>query len=700
MDFKKIKLDQILGSDNLANAMPDAQLTHILNEVRAGYDYDVNSRVEWLKRQEDSMRLALQVVEEKNSPWPGAANVKYPLLTTATMQFGARAYPGLIPGSEIVRGKVNGFDSTGQKAKSAQRVGKHMSYQMLEEMDGWEDGMDRLCVSIPIVGSMFKKTYWSPSKEKNVSELIYPKNLVVNYWTVELASSPRITHIIDLDDNEIHERKKTGVFRDIDYVKEKVPETDESKEDQGLYSPDDETYPHQFKEQHTWLDLDGDGYKEPYIVTFGDGEIARIVACFTEEGLNLNDKGEVIRINRIEYFTKYGFVPSPDGGFYDIGFGILLGPINKSINTTLNQLHDAGTMATRAGGFLGRGAKIKGGKNAFKPFEWINLQSTGDDIRKNIYPLPVREPSPTLFSLLGLLIEAGKELSSTVPMMMGQNPGQNQAATTSMAVVEQGLKVYSSIFKRLHRSLKSEVKKLKALNAVYLQPEGYFQVLDPKEEPMLDPNGQPVMDEQGQPMKEINVAERIFQEDYSDDNTDVTLYSDPNIISDTQRMIKAQQIAELMQQGSIPNRDAGTRIILEAMDLPNVDELLTAQEPPPDPEMELKKAELEFKERFEAEKLLVAKERLELDRMIAEDKAELNDTVAMLNIAKTESEEAGIQIKAYETELKELKIHAESEKREAKEDERTTRMVEGLTKKKTVSVNRNDNGDITGADVD
>lgn len=699
MDFPKISLTKILESDNLAIGMKDEQLTDIYASVKSGYDDDVNSRTEWLMRQEDAMKLALQVVEEKNSPWPNASNVKYPLLTTATMQFGARAYPGLIPGSSIVRGKVNGFDPTGQKAKSAQRIGKHMSYQLLEEMDGWEDGMDRLCISIPITGSMFKKTYWSPSKDKNISELIYPKNLVVNYWTVDLESSPRITHIIYLDDNDVHERKKTGIFRDIDYVKEIVPETDMSKNDQGFYKPDDDTHPHQFKEQHTWLDLDNDGYKEPYIVTFGDGEIARIVACFTEQGVKTNEAGDVIRIERIKYFTKYGFVPSPDGGFYDIGFGILLGPINKSINTTLNQLHDAGTMATRAGGFLGRGAKIKGGKNAFKPFEWINLQSTGDDIRKNIFPLPVREPSPVLFSLLGLLIEAGKELSSTVPMLMGQNPGQNQAATTSMAVVEQGLKVYSSIFKRLHRSLKSEVKKLKKLNSVYLQPEGYFQVLDPKEEPMLDENGQPVMGEDGQPMKETNVADKIFLEDYSDDVTDVTLYSDPNIVSETQRLIKAQHIAELMQQGSIPNREAGTRIILEAMDLPNVDELLTPQEPIPDPELEFKQAEFESKERMEAEKLLLAQERLQLDREIAEDKSYLNETVALLNIAKTEAEETGIQISAYEAELKELKIHSESEKRQAKEDERTTKMVEGMTRKKSVSINRDDNGDITGAEI-
>ncbi|MDY6959496.1 MAG: hypothetical protein SVK08_10100, partial [Halobacteriota archaeon] len=379
------------------------------------------------------------------------------------------------------------------------------------------------------------------------------------------------------------------------------------------------------------LDLDEDGYKEPYIVTFGDGEVARIVACFDEEGVIANGKG-IVRIDRIEYFTKYGFVPSPDGSFYDIGFGLLLGPINKSINTTLNQLHDAGTMATRAGGFLGRGAKIKGGKHAFKPFEWQNLQSTGDDIRKNIFPLPVREPSPVLFSLLGLLIEAGKELSSTVPMMMGQNPGQNQAATTSMAVIEQGLKVFSAIFKRLHRSLKSEAKKLKRLNRIYLPLEAYFQVLDP----YIDQN-----------TGVAGGAEKIWREDYSDDETDVQLYSDPNIISELQRTIKAQQIEQLMQGGHIPNPAAGSKLILEAMDLPNIEELMTPPEPQPNPEFELERMKVESEAQYKMGKL--RGELAVMDAQVIQLEAK-----AMLDIAKAEAAEDGTQIEIYKTQLAEL----------------------------------------------
>jgi len=632
-----LKLEDILSSDNVANLLSEKKISEIFGDCDDGYKQDILSRSEWSQRQDKYMELALQVVESKNTPWPNAANTKYPLLTTATMQFGARSYPGLITGPQIIKGRVSGFDPTGQKAISAERIGKHMSYQLIEEMDDWEEEMDKLCVSIPITGCMFKKTYFSPSKEMNVSELVYPKHLVVNYWTKNLKSSPRITHEIYLSENDIYERVNSGVFTDQDYVKEYVKGDEVQNNVHGIQEPSNsDSTPHLFKEQHTWLDLDEDGYKEPYIVTFGDGEVARIVACFDEEGIKRNGK-KLIRIDRIEYFTKYGFVPSPDGSFYDIGFGVLLGPINLSINTTLNQLHDAGTMATRAGGFIGRGAKIKGGNHGFKPFEWQILQSTGDDIRKNIFPLPVREPSPVLFSLLGLLIEAGKELSSTVPMMMGQNPGQNQAATTSMAVVEQGLKVYSSIFKRLHRSLKEEAKKLKRLNRIYLPLEAYFQVLDPKVDPETGVAGS---------------AEKIWREDYKDDNTDVQLYSDPNIVSELQRTVKGQQIGELMQQGAIPNREAGTRIILESMDLPNVDELLTPPEQPPNPEFELEKMKVEAEAQYKMGKL--QGELAVMDAQVIGLQAK-----AMLDVAKAEAEENGTQIDIYRTQLDELKNRRE-----------------------------------------
>ena len=509
-----------------------------------------------------------------------------------------------------------------------------MSYQLIEEMDNWEEDMDKLSVSIPIIGMMFKKTYFSPSKQTNISELVYPEKLVVNYWAKSLDSAPRLTHILDLSDNDIYERVASGLFLDLDYIKQHVEEKKTTNEVHGLSAPPQgETSPHLSLEQHCWLDLDDDGYKEPYIVTWVDGKVARIIARFDED--TVFTAGEkVVCIKPIQYFTKYGFIPNPDGSFYDIGFGLLLGPINETINTTINQLLDAGTMSVRSAGFLGRGARIKGGLKSFNPFEWKNVNATGDDLRKAIVPLPIREPSTVLFSLLGSMIEAGKELSNTVPMLMGQNPGQNQTATTSMAVIEQGLKVFSSIFKRMHRSLKQELKLLKRLNRLYLPMEAYFTVLD----------------------KQVEGREQIFQRDYSDDTTDVQPYSDPNIVSELQVMVKAQQVSEMMAQGILPNPQAGAKIVLEAMDLPNIDELMTPPEPQPDPEIEMKKAEFEHKVQMETQRLMLEKQRLALDMDKFEVEQDEMKTQAILNLAKAEAADDKNDIEQYKAEIKELDI--------------------------------------------
>lgn len=626
MSFEWIK--KAFASDNIAELLDQDDLDELGSAVEDGYKADLQSRTEWENRQDGYMELALQVTQQKSTPWDNAANVKYPLLTTATMAFGARAYPGLIPGPNVVKGRVTGFDTDGKKAKSAERVGKHMSYQLIEDMDGWEEDMDRLTICIPIVGCMFKKTYFSPSRGKNVSEMVFPKNLVVNYWATNLETAPRVTHEIHLSDNEIHERIASGIFIDQDYTKVKVREERVQDDAHGLTAPpEDESTPNLFLEQHLWWDLDNDGYKEPYIVTTCDGKVARIMAGYDLDSVIVNEN-EVVKINRINYFTKYGFVPSPDGSFYDVGFGLLLGPINNTINTLINQLLDAGTMATRAGGFLGRGAKLKGGKHAFKPFEWQQIQSSGDDLRKNIVPLPVREPSTVLFSLLGMMIESGKELSSTVPMMMGQNPGQNQPAATSMAVIEQGSKVYSAIFKRLHRALHEELKKLKRLNKENLPKESYFAILDVKE------------GEDGQ--------SQIFQQDYNDDVTDIQPYSDPNVVSQTQIMLKAQQVNEMMAQGLIPNQQEGARIVLESLDLPNIDKLLEIPPPQPNPEFELEKLKVETEAQHKMGDL-------EIKAQLADAQVIVMETQAMLNLAKSQAENDGIQIKAYEAEVKEFK---------------------------------------------
>lgn len=640
-------LEKVVDMDNIASLLTSEQLTKIASQVDEGYKEDKESRKEWEQRQAEYMKLALQVMEVKNTPWANAANVKYPLLTTATMQFGARAYPGLIGSANVAKGKVTGFDPDGSKAASAQRIGLHMSYQLLDEMVEWEDDMDQLCLSLPIVGCMFKKSYFSPAKNRNVSELIYPQNLVVNYWTKHLSDAPRLTHEIRLQDNDIVERVNSGLFIDQEYTKEEPEESETTNEIHGITAPpSSDSTPHQFLEQHLWLDLDEDGYKEPYIVTICSGLVARIVAAFELEKVKVRGD-KVVSIERTEYFTKYGFVPNPDGSFYDIGFGLLLGPINATINTTINQLLDAGTMSNRSAGFLGRGARLKGGEHSFNPFEWKQVMSTGDDLRKSIVPLPVREPSGVLFNLLGLMIDSGKELSNTVPMLLGQNPGQNQPATTSMAVIDQGLKVYSSILKRLHRSLKNELRKLKRLNGLYLPDKAYFQILDPQLSEGQDPS-------------------EIFRADYQDDVTAVIPYSDPAIVSEVQKMIKAQQISEMMQQGLIPNKEAAAKIILEAMDLPNVDELLQAPPPQPDPEIELKKAEAAHNQQLDMMRMDLETKRhmLEVKRLqISEIK---DKTVGVLNLSKAEAQEFGTQNDEYKTDLEQME---RSQDREIKNKE-------------------------------
>ena len=179
-----------------------------------------------------------------------------------------------------------------------------------------------------------------------------------------------------------------------------------------------------------------------------------------------NDTSKVQSITPEQYFTKYPFIPSPDGGFYDLGFGILLGPLNESINTIINQLVDAGTMANTAGGFFSRSVKLRGGNTAFNPLEWKHVDSTGDDLRKGIVPLPVREPSQVLFTLMQLLINYGERIGGAVDILTGQNPGQNTPAETTRTMAEQGMKIFNGIYKRTYRSLKLEFRKIYRLNQI------------------------------------------------------------------------------------------------------------------------------------------------------------------------------------------------------------------------------------------
>ena len=633
MDIKKILL-----ADNLADDLKNDRLKEIGAQVVRDYESDKESRAEWERQYEEANKLALQVAEGKSTPWENASNVKFPLVTVAALQFNARAYPFIVNNGEIVRPKIVGNDPDGQKAAMARRKAEHMNWQLMWQDEDWEEGVDRMTMVLPICGTSFKKTYYCQDRIK--SEMLLPDALVIDYWSQQFEGA-RKTHRLYLTERKIKERVLEGIWKDVGelpYADLEADTLEEGRRERAGKSqpPDsrDPSKPRLVLEQCTFLDLDKDGYAEPYVVTVDHAsrKVFRIVPNFSEvvrqndkkiaqlydeiqmlamraqqlmasvqseeqafaaeqEGNaieaqmldlkaqieELEAKNPVMRIEADEMYTSYQFLPNPDGSkIYGLGFGALLGPISHSVDTLINQLIDSGTLQNSSSGFIGRGAKIRGGELKFKPFEWKVVQTAGNDLRNAIVPLPANSPSPVLFNLLGLLIEYAERVSSVKDMMVGETPGQNTPATTSMAALEQGLKVFTGIFRRIYRALRTELRHLHSLNYQYLDEREYFEVLDG--------------------------PRQVLQQDYASDGKDIVPAADPNMVTSAERMMKAQFLAE--RSAMVPGYNTARieRMLLEAMGVPDVDAVFPVDEegtpliqPPPDMEMEIKKGDLERK---------------------------------------------------------------------------------------------------------
>jgi len=570
-------LIKAINSPNLAFELDDRILQAIGAKVCDEFDMDCQSRKDegWDEIFENSMELAMQVKKAKTYPWQDAANIKYPLLTTASIQFAARAYPAIVDGWNVVKGKVLGQPSD-EKRQRADRMAAHMSYQLLEEMEGWEEDTDRLLHMLPITGCVFRKTYFDPQKGTNCSELVSPDKGVANYWTRDMETCPRFTHVCTYYRNECEEKFRAEVWKRIEM---------------GASASDDEYAPEEYLEQHRLWDIDDDGYPEPYIVTVHkeSQQVVRIVARFDEEGIVMRN-GEVERIEPVRYFTKYSFMPSPDGSFYDIGFGSLLNSLSETINSTINMLMDAGHLANIQGGFLGAGISLRSGNMPIKPGEWRRVQSTGQSLRDSIVPLPVKEPSAVLFNLLGMLIESAKDITATKDVLTGDSTPQNQPVGTTLALIEQGLKVYSAIYKRIHRAFRQELAKLRRLNKLYLDPQAYFTFQD--------------------------VEGVVSQEDYASEDADVIPVSDPTIVMDSQRLGRAQYLIQFLGN-PLMDQKAIIEYALEAGSIPDTESFFV-KEQGPSPEVMIKGKELELKEKDLAVKgrgIQINQYKAETDRM-------------------------------------------------------------------------------------
>jgi chaperonin GroES len=606
-------LDYALQETNLAKKLrkrkaEDKQtplLESIGMELLHGIEEDIRSREPWMKQNRQAINLAMLVRETKTYPWPTASNVKFPLVATAAMQFSARAYPALVPSDgKLVKTRLSQANADGQLWDAAGRISNHMSYQILERMPSWEEDMDKLLMTMAISGICFKKTYHDGFLGVHRSNLIYPEDLIVNYYAKDLESAYRKTEILRYTDNEVQEKiRNDEEFLDVDLSAPEVDQAEEQSPVTGNTPPDvDGSTPHIFYQCHTWYDLDGDGYEEPYIITIHkqSGEVVRVVARWCSDGYHVDDKGKVVRIEPLEYFTAFPFVPNPDSSIYALGFGMLLGPLNESVNTLINQLVDAGTLNNLQSGFIGKGLRLKMGETTLRPGEWKVVNATGDDLSKQIFPMPSKEPSNVLFQLMNMLIQSGNQLASIAEIMVGKMPGQNTPASTTQETVQQSMAVFTAIYKRVYRSLAQEFKKIFRLNRIC-----------------------PECLEEESKLSGIELAES----DYALPEWLFIPGADPVGDSVTVRMAKYQQVGNLISLGTI-NVQEYTNRMLRSLEIPNPEQL---QQPPPQQPPDPKVQTEQLKQQ-------TMQQKAQIDGAASQQKIESAERMAQIEMAMKEVE--------------------------------------------------------------
>ena len=553
---------EVAFDSNLAEVMEEGDLGQISNDLIGSIDDDFSSRQDW----EDTYKRGLDYLgmqnEERVEPFEGSSGVVHPLLAESVTQFQAQAYREMLPATGPVRTQVVGGQSE-QLTKQAERVKDYMNYMITYEMEEYDPEMDQMLFYLPIVGSTFKKVYFDPLKGRAVSQFVHAEDLVVPYGATDLPTCPRITHVIKMDSNEVRKLQLAGFYRDVDLPDngssgEEMSEVQETiNEIQGVH-PSNSSVELTLYEVHTDLDLKGfedmgsdgapSGLKLPYIVTIVEdtGEVLSIRRNYEETDTMMRRK---------DYFVHYKFLPGL--GFYGLGLTHMIGGLAQASTSILRQLIDAGTLSNLPAGFKARGARIREEDNPLQPGEFRDIDVAGSDIRSSLMPLPFKEPSGTLYNLLGTLVDAGRRFAAMADMKIAEMGGETPVGTT-MAIMERGTKVMSAIHKRMHYSQKIEFKLLSKVFSETIQMYPY--------------------------MPSTEFGPEIFAQDF-DARVDVLPVSDPNIFSMAQRIALAQTQLQLVQ--SNPQIHGGPqglyqayRKMYEALGVNNIDSILP---PPPQP---------------------------------------------------------------------------------------------------------------------
>ena len=684
----KLQLETLLNSPNIATLLSKDYLDALGKNIVIDVMRDRGTRAEWEQRHAEAIKLALQVKEVKDFPWTNCSNVKFPSLTIAVLQFLARISI-MTKGRNLAKVEHIGGDRTGEKALRAKRISRHISLQLTEEDSNWRDSDEQMKFSACLVGSAFKRTTPNLVKGKTISEHVPAMNLIMDYKTKDLDTAWRVTELVPMTENDIQSEVRRGLYLPMDSEAMAVIPSEEyllqqtQAQAEGIYPKSGDTSDtYEILHHYCWLDLDGDGYKEPYIVhvRHDTGQVLRVVVRFDdtpemvqrkndlaihqlevnldklktgaqsqevlqaqsrlerqiEKLRNAPDNG-IVSIQPMRYFTRFLFLPSPDGGIYGLGLGALLGPLNAAIDTLFNQLIDAGTMSNTAGGFLGRGAKLKAGKLSFDPFEWKPVDVGGSGLRDNIFPLPVREPSPVLFQLLSLMILYSEKLSGATDIMTGVSPGQNTPAETSRVTVEQGMMLFSGIYNRMYRGFQEELRKIYHINQMFFRFYPSYERLTSGPEALLMPD------------------------DYTAGQYYVFPAASPEEVSKSQRREKAGMVLQLSERMSGFDEFLVVRDLLEALDVENAEQIYPDPKGPhaipPKPNPKLMEIQLQAQRHQDTMKLEYM--RLQGDLRLEEAKIAELEAKAAMEMAKADGERVGKEIALLDVQIGAAKTHKE-----------------------------------------
>jgi hypothetical protein len=536
---------------NLAEYMSEAELAELSGDLIGEFEEDISSRKDWIQTYVDGLQLLGMKIEERMEPWPGACGVYHPLLSETLVKFQAETIMAIFPAAGPVKTQIIGKETPEKKA-AAERVQDDMNYQLTDVMQEYRPETERMLWGLGLSGNAFKKVYFDPNLDRQVSMFVPAEDLVVPYGAASLAQAPRITHVMRKTKNELRKLQVAGFYKDID-LPEPTDSFDEVEkkiaEKMGFRASTDDRY----KLLEMQVDLDLEAYPDvdkddeptgialPYIVTIekSSGEILAIRRNWRPEDENKQKRN---------HFVHYGYIPG--FGFYCFGLIHLIGAFAKSGTSILRQLVDAGSLANLPGGFKTRGLRTKGDDTPISPGEFRDVDVPSGTMRDNIMPLPYKEPSLVLAGLLDKIIEEGRRFASAADLNVSDMSGQAPVGTT-LAILERTLKVMSAVQARIHYSLKEELKLLRDIIRDYTPDEYEYE-----------PNEGPA---------------RAKKSDY--DDCDVIPVSDPNASTMAQKIVQYQAVLQLAQGApQLYNLPLLHRQMLDVLGIKNANKLVKLPE--------------------------------------------------------------------------------------------------------------------------